>query len=378
MERDGIIAHGATKFLQESMLVRGDEYFVAICNQTGMITIYNESRNLFISPYVDGPIKFAETIDETSIGNIENISRYGRSFSIVRIPYTFKLLIQELQTMNVQLRIITDKNIDSLSSMISSNNIINLLGDEANPLTIVKETRDKMNKNKKNNMYSQEDNIKLDTIEDDLEEIKDDKEINISQSSNIIDINTNSGSKQYQEDSPGYAPGSPIYTPGSPGYAPGSPIYTPGSPGYAPGSPTYTPGSPGYAPGSPTYTPGSPGYAPGSPVNTLYEEELSNNANDKMLNEVMIKKPVEAAPVEAAPVEAAPVEAAPVEAAPVEAAPVEVITIETPAAQERNLETSSIKQAITSQNELNLLTNIDKKNDEEENKDIIKKGIKLN
>ena len=365
MERDGIIAHGATKFLQESMLVRGDEYFVAICNQTGMITIYNESRNLFMSPYVDGPIKFAETIDETSVGNIENISRYGRSFSIVRIPYTFKLLIQELQTMNVQLRIITDKNIDSLSSMISSNNIINLLGDEANPLTIVKETRDKLNKNKKSNMYSQEDNIKLDNIEDDLEEIKDDNEINISQPNTNISINTNQASPAYAPASPTYAPGSPTYAPASPTYAPGSPAYTPASPIYAPGSPTYAPGSPTYAlgsptyaPGSPTYAPGSPTYAPGSPVNAISQQELSNNPNEKMLNEVMIKNPDNIVSVETAPVETAPAE---------------VITIETPATDETSLETSSIKQPITSENDLNLLTNIDKKNDEEENEDNIKK-----
>ena len=46
MERDCIIAHGATQFLKESMLKRGDEYFVAICNNTGTIAIYNESKKL--------------------------------------------------------------------------------------------------------------------------------------------------------------------------------------------------------------------------------------------------------------------------------------------------------------------------------------------
>ena len=98
-----------------------------------------------------------------------------------------------------------------------------------------------------------------------------------------------------------------------------------------------------------------------------------------MLNEVMIKNPDNIAPpVETAPVETAPVETAPTERGPVERAPVEVITIETPAAQETSLETFSIKEPITSENDLNLLTNIDKKNDEEENEDIIKKDIKLN
>jgi len=48
---------------------------------------------------------------------IKTVSRFGRSFSIVKIPYSLKLLIQELQTMNVVTRIITDDNISQLSSL---------------------------------------------------------------------------------------------------------------------------------------------------------------------------------------------------------------------------------------------------------------------
>ena len=128
MERDGILGHGAAKFLQESMLVRGDEYFMAVCNQTGMVAIYNDNYNLFLSPYADGPIRFEGTLDDKL--QIDNVSKYGRSFSILRVPYAFKLLIQELQTMNIQMRIITDKNIDQLTSMSLSNNVIKLFGKE--------------------------------------------------------------------------------------------------------------------------------------------------------------------------------------------------------------------------------------------------------
>ena len=128
MERDGVIAHGLSKFLEESMMNRGDEYYMAVCNHTGSIAIYNESKNLFLSPMADGPIKFNGEIDDNM--NIINISRYGRSFSIVRVPYTFKLLIQELMTMNVQIRIITEDNIDQLTSMSYSNNISLLLKKE--------------------------------------------------------------------------------------------------------------------------------------------------------------------------------------------------------------------------------------------------------
>ena len=115
MERDGVIAHGMTHFLQESMLVRGDDYYMAVCNNTGTVAIYNKSKNIFLSPLADGPLKFNKSLDGTM--NIENISHYGRSFSIVRVPYAFKLLLQELQSMNIQMRIITEDNIDQLTSL---------------------------------------------------------------------------------------------------------------------------------------------------------------------------------------------------------------------------------------------------------------------
>ena len=115
MERDGIIAHGASKFVQESMLVRGDEYYMAVCNQSGTIAVYNESYDLFLSPMTDGPLKFTGTLDDGL--NIQNVSRYGRSFSILRVPYSFKLLMQELQTMNVSMRLVTSANVNQLTSL---------------------------------------------------------------------------------------------------------------------------------------------------------------------------------------------------------------------------------------------------------------------
>ena len=58
MERDGILAHGMSHFLNESMMIRGDEYHLAICNKTGMVAIYNENKNVFMSPHADGPLQY--------------------------------------------------------------------------------------------------------------------------------------------------------------------------------------------------------------------------------------------------------------------------------------------------------------------------------
>uniref|UniRef100_A0A6C0DI43 DNA-directed RNA polymerase n=1 Tax=viral metagenome TaxID=1070528 RepID=A0A6C0DI43_9ZZZZ len=129
MERDGVLGHGMSYFLNESFLVRGDEYYIAVCNKTGAIAIYNEAKNLFLSPFADGPINFHTNPDGSL--NVKNISKFGRSFSLLRIPYSFKLLIQELQAMNIQMRIITDENIDKIMNLSYSNNIGKLLHSDA-------------------------------------------------------------------------------------------------------------------------------------------------------------------------------------------------------------------------------------------------------
>ena len=139
MERDGVLAHGMSYFLNESFMVRGEkkQFFIAVCNKTGAISIYNEARNLFLSPFADGPIKFHMNPDGTQ--SIMNVSRFGRSFSILNVPYAFKLLIQELQVMNIQMRIITEDNIDQLLSMSYSDNINKLMKSDANSSELIKE-----------------------------------------------------------------------------------------------------------------------------------------------------------------------------------------------------------------------------------------------
>jgi hypothetical protein len=130
MERDGVIAHGAAYFLRQSMLERGDDYYMAVCNKSGMIAIYNPAQNLFMSPMADGPIQFADTLTsaDNQALNIEKLTRFGRSFSVVRVPYAFKLLMQELQAMNVQMRVLTEDNIDQIASMSFSTLSLDLGG----------------------------------------------------------------------------------------------------------------------------------------------------------------------------------------------------------------------------------------------------------
>jgi len=244
MERDSIISHGATNFLTESMMERGDKYYMSVCNKTGMIAIYNPSKNLFMSPMADGPIKFIGSIAENNI-KVENITKHGRSFSIVCIPYTLKLLIQELQCTNVALRLITDDNIEQIENMSFSKNI---------DLLLMKE------------------NVTVESVVNKLQ--LDVRKIN--RKTQIIEPE--------KIDFEGYIPPMQNTLEGSPPYATEGSLLLEGSPPYATeGSPVYNPNSPLYNPNSPPYpqemNPNSPPYPqemnPNSPP---YPQEMNTNS----------------------------------------------------------------------------------------------------
>ena len=244
MERDTIISHGMTDFLRESMMERSDKYYFAVCNKTGMLSIYNSAKNLFLSPMADGPVKFTGSLAGNDI-RIENVSKYGRDFSVICAPYSFKLMLQELSTMNVQMRLITEDNIGHLESMSYSKNINKLLH---LPLTETSKTS-------------------IDAVVRDIR-------MGLGQGQRMPDTPVDNQPKTPVDNEPAYQPdyGSPAYQPdyGSPAYQPdyGSPAYQPdyGSPAYQPdyGSPVYNPNTPTiydeeleqiYLPHSPTSPP---------------------------------------------------------------------------------------------------------------------------
>ena len=219
MERDGVLAHGMSYFLNESFMIRGDEYYMAICNKTGAIAIYNEVKNLFLSPFADGPINFHTNPDGSM--NVQNISKFGRSFSLLRIPYSFKLLIQELQTMNIQMRIITDENVDQMLSLSYSNNINELLQNSStnNSNSEIVKDSETFNFNLKRSIIQVKNDIKnaltretknnteFNQLENETEES--DTKSHENELPNIpIDIKP---SDESANDSIPYAPGSPAY-----------------------------------------------------------------------------------------------------------------------------------------------------------------------
>ena len=85
MERDCMISHGAAAFTKGRVYDASDKFRVHVCNQCGMVAAYNDAANIHLCR------------------NCENRA----DFTSVNIPYSCKLLFQELTTMNVAPRILT-------------------------------------------------------------------------------------------------------------------------------------------------------------------------------------------------------------------------------------------------------------------------------
>jgi DNA-directed RNA polymerase beta subunit len=97
MERDVMIAHGMSRFCRERLYDVSDKYSTHVCGKCGMIACYNdESMKQTKFAKSDMSIHLCRTC-----GNMTD-------FAKVEIPYAYKLLAQELQTINIVPRIITE------------------------------------------------------------------------------------------------------------------------------------------------------------------------------------------------------------------------------------------------------------------------------
>ena len=85
MERDATVGHGASRFTRGRMYDCSDKYEVHVCRKCGMIASYNDDRSIHLC----------------------KICENRSDFALVQIPYACKLLFQELTTMNVAPRIVT-------------------------------------------------------------------------------------------------------------------------------------------------------------------------------------------------------------------------------------------------------------------------------
>jgi DNA-directed RNA polymerase II subunit RPB2 len=90
MERDCLISHGSSKFLKERMMDLSDNYRMYISSNNGLTAAVNHEKCI------------TNTFNEHS--------EHEDDTSEVRIPYAFKLLLQELQAMGIAPRLITERS----------------------------------------------------------------------------------------------------------------------------------------------------------------------------------------------------------------------------------------------------------------------------
>ena len=90
MEKDAMLSHGTVQFLKERMFDVSDKYFVTLCKDTGMIAAVNKEKNIYNSLY----------------------SNNNTDFVRVQIPYASKLLMQELYTIGIVMKLKTDAQDD--------------------------------------------------------------------------------------------------------------------------------------------------------------------------------------------------------------------------------------------------------------------------
>ena len=96
MERDVMIAHGISRFCHDRLFDVSDKYSVHICKKCGMIASYNDGIKNKMYTTGDVTIHLCKTCNNRT------------DFAKVNVPYSYKLLSQELQTINVVPRLITE------------------------------------------------------------------------------------------------------------------------------------------------------------------------------------------------------------------------------------------------------------------------------
>jgi hypothetical protein len=82
-----MLSHGSVQFLKERTFDNSDKYFVYIDDETGTISPVNPEKGVYKSLYSDNTTKFSK----------------------IQIPYSSKLLIQELMSMHIVPRLMVNK-----------------------------------------------------------------------------------------------------------------------------------------------------------------------------------------------------------------------------------------------------------------------------
>jgi DNA-directed RNA polymerase II subunit RPB2 len=93
MERDCMVAHGASEFLKEIMMEKSDNFQCFVCKSCGLLGQVNPKANVF---------KCMSCPDITD-------------FCQIRVPYAYKLFLQELESMSICSRLLPESRLRAIA-----------------------------------------------------------------------------------------------------------------------------------------------------------------------------------------------------------------------------------------------------------------------
>ena len=94
MERDCIVAHGASEFLKEIMMEKSDNFQCYVCKSCGLLGKVHPKAGIY-------ECTSCETTTE---------------FSEIRVPYAYKLFLQELESMSICSRLLPESRLRHIAN----------------------------------------------------------------------------------------------------------------------------------------------------------------------------------------------------------------------------------------------------------------------
>lgn len=111
MERDALVAHGIWGFIKESYIERCDKFIIQVSKASGEITISNPEIDLYYDNITDGNTSYqliegvgSKGLTADRIIGLNTYNQKTTDFIQLVVPYTFKLLVQEMQGMCISVR----------------------------------------------------------------------------------------------------------------------------------------------------------------------------------------------------------------------------------------------------------------------------------
>lgn len=143
MERDVLLSHGLSQFAKECMMEKSDSYTWAACKHCGVVAKYAPGKRIY-----------------------ECLGCDNQDLSIINTPYSFKLLIQELEALGIQLRIATEaKTDDNLDTIFEDD--MDATEDSENPYIAMMEVRNNQPEAEKhggNEIFQEQENTESENV----------------------------------------------------------------------------------------------------------------------------------------------------------------------------------------------------------------------